>query len=337
MLQGYDTDWIATWDETVSYENLKPGNYTFKVVAITRDLVYSETPATVSLKTVPPFYLQAAFLIPTIGFGAIVLATLVFLATALVKRRRQVHAYELMAVQELQDAREMQIALLPEASPPVEGMEIVGRSIPANTVGGDFFDYLTLADGKVGIAIGDISGKGLRAAMNAVLAAGILHDAAPMESSCGSVLFRLNSHLCPLMERRMFTAFSFAILDHNASVIQWSNAAQPLPLVKRNVAVSEAEVDGELPLGMAPDVKYPDYELKLQSGDLVIFYTDGIIEAENEAEEMYGTERLLNLVASINSAANAEGVIEGILQDVSDFAGSAQQYDDMTVVVIRKL
>jgi sigma-B regulation protein RsbU (phosphoserine phosphatase) len=88
---------------------------------------------------------------------------------------------------------------------------------------------------------------------------------------------------------------------------------------------------------MAPDVKYPDYELKLQTGDIVIFYTDGIIEAENEAEEMYGTERLLNLVAGIGTTASAEDVIEAILQDVSDFVGAAQQYDDMTLVIVKKL
>ena len=245
------------------------------------------------------------------------------------------HAYELMAVQELQNAREMQMSLLPEDAPPIEGMEIAGRSIPANTVGGDFFDYLSLADGKVGIAIADVSGKGLRAAMNAVLTAGILHDAVTIEESCGSILSRLNAHLCPLMERQMFTAFSFAILDQD--VIQWSNAGQPIPLIKRSNGVSEATGDGELPLGMMPNVKYPDCELGLQTGDIVIFYSDGIIEAENETEEMYGTERLMKLVAGIDSAANAEEVIEAILRDVAHFAGNAEQYDDMTIVVVRKL
>jgi len=89
-------------------------------------------------------------------------------------------------------------------------------------------------------------------------------------------------------------------------------------------------------LGMAPDVKYPDYELKLQPGDIVIFYTDGIIEAENESEEMYGTERLLNLATGMDSAASAEDVMEAILQDVADFVGTAEQYDDMTVVVVKR-
>jgi serine phosphatase RsbU (regulator of sigma subunit)/streptogramin lyase len=332
-----DSGWLKpTRATSLDYIFDKPGIYTFDVQSIDRDLNYSE-PASLELTVVTPFYLRTVFLVPTIGFGATVLATLAFLATALTKRRRQVHSYQQAAVRELQDAREMQMSLLPETAPPVEGMEIAGRSITANTVGGDFFDYLALPDDRIGIAIADVSGKGLRAAMNAVLADGMMHEVAIIEASCGRILSRLNAHLYPLMEKQMFTAFSFAILDEDAGVIQWSNAAQPLPLVKRSNGASEAEEDGQLPLGMAPDVKYPDCELRLQTGDIVIFYTDGIIEAENNVEEMYGTERLMNLVAGIDSTVSAEDVIEAILQDVSDFVGAAQQYDDMTVVAVKKL
>jgi sigma-B regulation protein RsbU (phosphoserine phosphatase) len=332
-----DSDWRKPTRAT-SFDFIfdRPGTYTFDVQAIDRDLNYSE-PASIELTVVSPFYLRTIFLIPTMGSCAIVLTTLVFLATALVKRRRQVHAYELMAVRELQDARGMQMSLLPETAPPVEGMEIAGRSIPANIVGGDFFDYLALADGKVGIGVADVSGKGLRAAMNATMANGMMHEVATIEASCGRILSRLNAHLYPLMEKQMFTAFLFAIIDQDAGLIRWSNAAQPHPLIKLSSGASEAEEDGQLPLSMAPGTKYPDCELRLQIGDIVIFYTDGIIEAENEAEEMYGTERLLNLVSGIDTSASAEDAIEAILQDVSDFAGAAQQYDDMTVVVLRKV
>ncbi len=312
----------------------EPGTYTFQVQAIDRDLRYSK-PASLTLEVVSPFYMRTAFLVPVIGVGFILLLTSIISLTAYARRHRQVQAYQRLAVQELQDAHEMQMSLLPEAAPPVEGMEIAGRSIPANTVGGDFFDYLSLTHGKVGIAIADVSGNGLRAAMNAVLADGILHDAATTESSCGSILSRLNSHLCPLMEKQMFTAFSFVIIDQDTGVIQWSNAGQPLPLIKRGNSVSEAEGDGELPLGIMPDVRYTDYEVELQAGDMAIFYTDGIIEAENADEEMYGTDRLLNLVAGIDSA-NTEGVIEAILAGVAHFVGSAERYDDMTVVVLKK-
>jgi serine phosphatase RsbU (regulator of sigma subunit)/streptogramin lyase len=336
-IREIDSDWRKpTKSDTFDYIFGKSGTYTFEVQAIDRDLNYSE-PASLALRVVPPFYLRAVFLVPTIGSGAIVLATVAFLATALTKRRRQVHAYELMAVRELQDAREMQMSLLPEAAPPVENIEIAGRSIPANTVGGDFFDYLVLADGKIGIAIADISGKGLRAAMNALMTSGMLYEVVKTEMSCGSVLSALNAGLYPRMEKQTFAAFSFATLSQDPERIQWSNAAQPRPLIKRDGAVSEFEGEGGLPLGMMPGVTYPDWELKLQAGDIVLLYTDGIIEAENEAEEMYGAERLERSVVSIDSTMGAEDIIEAILRDVSDFVGSAQQYDDMTVVVLKKL
>jgi sigma-B regulation protein RsbU (phosphoserine phosphatase) len=270
-----------------------------------------------------------------IGIGVILSLTSIILATAYLKRRKQVHEYQQSAVQELQDAREMQISLLPESAPSVAGMEIAGKSVTANTVGGDFFDYLTMQDGKLGIAIADVSGKGLRAAMNANLASGMLDEVAITESSCGRILSRLNAHLYSRMEKQMFTAFSFAILDED--ILQWSNAAQPLPLIKRGSAASEVIEDGQLPLGMVPDVEYPDYQLKLQSGDIVIFYTDGIIEAENEAREIYGTERLLDLVAGIDPEVSADDVIDVILQDVNQFVGGAERYDDMTIVVVNKL
>ncbi len=320
-----DFDWIPE----------KSGKYTFEVQAIDRDLNYSE-PASVSIIiSPPPFYRTGIFTVLVSIMGSASLLAAIILGT---QRWRLAHNEKLRLQNELQDAREMQIALLPEAAPPVEGMEIAGRCITANTVGGDFFDYLELANGRIGIAIADVSGKGLRAAMNATMANGMMHEVATtIEASCGRILSRLNAHLYPLMEKQMFTAFSLAILDQDAGVIQWSSAGQPLPMIKRSDRASEADGGGELPLGMAPDVTYPDHEFKLQTGDIVIFYTDGIIEAENEAEEMYGTERLLDLASGIDSSASAEDVIESILHDVTRFVGAAQQYDDMTIVVVKRI
>jgi sigma-B regulation protein RsbU (phosphoserine phosphatase) len=194
-----------------------------------------------------------------------------------------------------------------------------------------------MPNGEVGIAIADVSGKGLQGAMHAVLANGMLHDAAEIETSCGKILSRLNAGLYPRIERQMFTALGLAILNRNDGKLYWANAAQPHPLVKSGEQVFEFECDGEMPLGMMPDISYSDWELELQVGDTVILYTDGIIEAENDAEEMYGTERLMKLVTGIDSSASSEDVIQAILRDVSDFVGTAQQYDDMTLVIVKKL
>jgi sigma-B regulation protein RsbU (phosphoserine phosphatase) len=231
----------------------------------------------------------------------------------------------------------MQLRLLPESPPTVEGFDIAGFSHPAREVGGDFFDYPSLGNGKIGIVLADVSGKGLKGAMNAVLADGMLREVATIEASCGKVLSRLNADLYPLVEKQMFTALGLAIIDQDTGMLNWANAAQPYPIVKRGEQVFEFQSDGEVPLGMIPGAVYPDWELELQVGDTVIFYTDGIIEAENKVGEMYGAERLEQLVANMNPMMTAKEAIEAILQNVSSFVGNAEQYDDMTVVVVKKL
>jgi len=333
-LEGRDSDWSLTKERSVALLNLKPGEYTFRVKAIDRDLNYSE-PASVSIVIPPPpFYQTGIFLMALSITGGVLLCGVIILV---IQRWRSTNAEKRRLQQELEDAHRMQIRLLPESAPTVEGFEIAGFCRPAREVGGDFFDYLSLASGKIGIALADVSGKGLKGAMNAVLANGMLHATVKTEASCGKILSALNASLHPRMEKQMFTALGLAILNQDAKTLQWANAAQPYPIIKHGEQVFEFERDGGLPLSIMPNVSYPDWELELQAGDVVIFYTDGIIEAQNESEEMYGTERLKQVVAHIDSTMNAEEMIKTILQDVADFVGTAEQYDDMTVVVVKKL
>ncbi len=230
----------------------------------------------------------------------------------------------------------MQMSLMPENAPPLEGIEIAARCVPAKTVGGDFFDYLSLAGGRIGIALADVSGKGLRTAMNAVLANGMMHEIAKIEASCGDILSTLNANFCPRMEKYMFTALGLAALDKDQETLHWANAAQPHPIIKQDEQVSEFTSDGALPLGMTPNVTYTDWELTLRPGDVLIFYTDGIIEAENKAGTMYETHRLMRVLSRLDSDMKAAEIMEAIFQDVDDFVSKTEQYDDMTVVVVKK-
>jgi len=188
----------------------------------------------------------------------------------LVWQWRSHRAENLRLKQELEDARQTQIRLIPESSPSLAGFEIAGTSSPSREVGGDFFDYLILADGKIGIAIADISGKGLKGAMSAVLVNGMLYECARREDSCGGILSTLNSNLYPRMERQMFAALGFGILEQNGRIFQWSNAALPFPIVRRGDQIFDFKSDGELPLGMMPDLLYSDWSLELQSGDIIV-------------------------------------------------------------------
>ena len=337
MLEGYDKDWKATWDEEVSYENLKPGDYVFKVIAINRDLVYSETPATVHLRIVPPFYLRAGFLIPTVGFGTILLAALTVSLIVLVKHRRRILAYQQEAVRELQDARQMQMSLLPETAPSLENLEFAGKCIPANTVGGDFYDYVPLGGDIPAIVLADVSGKGMKAAMYAVLSSGVLHAEAKFGVSPSQMLRILNEDLKARVKELMNCAMCIATIDLDKRLLRYSNAGIPYPIVKRGGEVFELKCNG-MPLGGLLNFEYEDVELQLQSGDVVVFFSDGVTEciSKEGPEEFYDeTERLFSVIRGFDEDMNAPAMIQAILADLRDFSEDNHQSDDITIVVVK--
>jgi len=310
-IKEIDPDWRKpTKSDTFDYVFDKPGTYTFEVQAIDRDLNYSE-PASVMLQVIDdPKDLQIAEL-----------------ESEIARRNRQLEA-------ELQDAHDMQMSLMPKNPPDIEGFDIAGFSKPAREVGGDFFDYFTTRDRKTGIALADVSGKGLKAAMSAVLTNGMLHTESKIHTSCSEILIALNDSLCPRMMKMMFTALGLAIIEDDTLSI--ANAAQPYPIIKRQREAFEFRTDTDLPLGMMQDVEYLEQEFVIQTGDIVIFYTDGIIEAENESGEIYGIERLLQFISIMDAGMSSEETIKAIMDDVIAFAGGAEQYDDMTIVVVKR-
>jgi len=336
QLVGKDNDWQGpTNEETVEYFNLKPGKYTFKVQGVDRDLNYSDPPASLEIIIPPPpFYKQMAFVAAVSGSGGVLIIIVILLA---VNQWRLTRAERLRLQQELDDARQMQMGLLPETAPSVPGFEIDGFSQPARDVGGDFYDYLTLDTNLLGISLADVSGKGLRAAMNAVMTNGMLHEAAKSEQAADKLLGVLNAGLYSRLQRFTNVACALFILDPQAKTLTYANAGQPLPVVKRKGDVWEAELIGGLPLGSMAVPEYEEKTIKLQPGDYIILYTDGISEATNKAEEMYAEERLIESIRQADANFSAEEMIKHILQDVMAFVGNAEQYDDMTLVVLRCL
>jgi serine phosphatase RsbU (regulator of sigma subunit)/ligand-binding sensor domain-containing protein len=319
MEKGMDSGWRKpVRSEQFEWIPEETGKYTFQVQAIDRDLNYSE-PASLELKVIPDprdrriIQLEAHI-------------------------REQELAEMQRMQQELEDARQIQLSLLPDRPPELEGFEIAGTSLPAKEVSGDFYTYPSLGK-NTGIVLADVTGKSVKAAMVAAMTSGMLNEAIKMRSelwnSPGKILSELNTGLQPHLIRSMYTAMSLGILNTDKKKLIFSNAGMPYPIVKRGREVWELEVNG-MPLGLMSGAEYTDLSVSLEAGDYVIFCSDGVIEAENEAEEMYGTERLLHLVTGIDSAASAEDVIQAILQDVARFTGDAERYDDMTVVVIKK-
>jgi len=235
---------------------------------------------------------------------------------------------------ELAEAREMQMSLLPEKDPNVEGFQITGACKPTMEVGGDFFDYIKLKDGKFGIAVADVAGKSLKAAMAAVMANGMLHSESKACSHPNEVLSILNESLRQRLEHRMFVALCLACINPEGKQVLFSNAGIPYPIVKRGNSIMEMEAGG-VPLGMMTGIEYETDSIHLQPGDFLVFYTDGIVEAENEADEMYSYERLYSTIQRADDKMSAGELLNAILFDVQTFSGEAEQCDDITLVVLK--
>ena len=254
------------------------------------------------------------------------------------ERIRQQERVEMERIyRELEDARQIQQSLLPDEPPQIEGFEVAGASVSAREVSGDFYDYLLLGE-NLAIALADVSGKSVRAAMVAAMTNGMMHTEVKGQrdiwNSPRTILNGLNIALQPRLIRGMFTAMSLGIICAGDRKLLFSSAGMPYPIVKRGEEVRELEVNG-MPLGLAAGAEYQELSFDLEDGDFVVFYSDGVIEAENAADEMYQTERLLELIQQADPDLSAQDMVDLIVRDVTEYVGSEEASDDITIVVIQ--
>ena len=242
------------------------------------------------------------------------------------------------ALAELRTAHETQMALMPSEDPTIPGFDISGQCRPADEVGGDYFDYVWLdnENTRLGIAVADVSGKAMKAAITAVMTSGMVYREAGANETPKTILRKINRPMYFKTDKRIFTAMSFAVIDIRTKRMTFSNAGQMQPLLKRTGQIQTLRVEGaRLPLGMTEDVEYNEMTINLESGDIVLFYTDGIPEAMNGKDEMFGFDRLEAVVRENPAHLTARQISGTIMEKVAEFAGSASQHDDMTVVVVR--
>lgn len=241
---------------------------------------------------------------------------------------------------ELQAAHDMQMGLMPASDPIITGFDVSGICQPAQEVGGDYFDYVWLDEGKTkfGIAIADVSGKGMKAAMTAVMTSGMIYREINKAHSPKTILMEISKPLYLKMEKRMFTSLSFGVIDIKEKTLTLSNAGQLQPILKRNGVLEYIKVEGSrLPLGVIADINYGEATKRLLQGDLLIFITDGITEAMNEDKELFGFERVEQFLMRLPAHLSSEDAARGLINEASKFAGRALQHDDMTVVVVKVL
>lgn len=248
----------------------------------------------------------------------------------------RVNSERLVLESELNTAREMQLGLMPMKDPDIEGFDISGICMPANEVGGDFYDYVWMNEkrSKLGIAVADVSGKAMKAAITAVMTSGMIYRELEGNQWPKTILQRINKPMYAKLNRGSFTTMLFAVLETRKRTLSFSNAGQMRPILKRGARTEYIKMAG-LPLGVKENVVYHETKVTLKRGDVVVFYTDGINEAMNAHEEEYGLQRLESHIHQLSSQFSARQCVESILADVRTFVGPSKQNDDMTIVVLR--
>jgi len=242
---------------------------------------------------------------------------------------------------ELETARQIQERLLPSEEPLLSGFEVAGASIPSREVGGDYFDFILQEDGRIGIAIGDVSGKGMPAALLMSNLQASLHGQVIHPSSVAEVVTRVNNLIVKSTDPHMFATFFYGLLDTRTGVFASTNAGHNPPMVLRGDGQVELLKVGGLLLGMMENMEYRQETITLAPGEVVVLYTDGITEAvgpsaeEDDPEAMFGEEALEEVIRS-NSHLPAVGLKEAILAAVAQHTHGVAQSDDITLVVIRR-
>jgi sigma-B regulation protein RsbU (phosphoserine phosphatase) len=234
--------------------------------------------------------------------------------------------------QDLQMARDIQQGLLLEAAPHLAGWELTAISLPARDLGGDLYDFLKLGAGIQGIMIGDVSGKGLPAALRMAVARTVFRHEARRDEGPASTLAAVNRGVLSEIPQGMVTML-YARLDLARGELHLANAGHTFPMIV-NGTVSELELSG-LPLGVDTDSDYCEARAVLEPGDSVVLYTDGVLEAENVAGEIFGYERLAALIAA-NNCLKPRAMVSLLLHELRAWAGAALQSDDVTMVVLRR-
>jgi serine phosphatase RsbU (regulator of sigma subunit)/anti-sigma regulatory factor (Ser/Thr protein kinase) len=235
--------------------------------------------------------------------------------------------------QELEVARLIQQHFLPKELPELPGWQIGTCYRPAREVGGDFYDVIPLPDGRVGFVVGDVTDKGVPAALVMSATRSVLRASAQRLIEPGEVLERVNEHLYPDMPEKMFVTCLYGVLDPSTGHLRFANAGHDLPYVKTAEGIVELRARG-MPLGLMPGMSYEEKEATLQPGDSVLLHSDGVLEAHDPERDMFGAPRLKETMAR---APGGKELIDHVLSDLAAFTGpDAEQEDDITMVTLQR-
>jgi sigma-B regulation protein RsbU (phosphoserine phosphatase) len=247
--------------------------------------------------------------------------------------------YEQIATQEkrlerdLAMARQLQFRLLPPTLPKLAHLDIAAKFVPARAIGGDLYDFVNYSLSRTAIVVGDVSGKGAPAAIYAALVSGILRSHAPIEPGPAEMLSAVNFSLGERRIEAQFVSLIYAVWDDRNRTLQVANSGLPRPIYCHDGKIEVIEATG-LPLGLFDDAEYDEFNFRAKTGDVFVFFSDGILDASNKAGDLFGRERVERIVAE-NCAASADTIVKAIFLAVGEHSSAEHAFDDETVVAIR--
>jgi len=236
---------------------------------------------------------------------------------------------------ELKVAQKIQQTFLPDTIPLLNDFDIAAFNIPAKEVGGDFYDFIPITDDKMGIAIANVSEKGVPAALLMALSKTIVQTKARETNQVSDVMEYLNKLVMIEADSGIDLSLFYAVLDMKKKILSYINAGHDSPLVFKKDTENITELENEnFHLGKIVNIEFKEKETLLNSGDILVFYTDGIINTLNEKEEYFGIEKLKTLIKE-NYTLPSENIVWKIKQEISFFSKDKPQFDDMTLIVLK--
>jgi len=229
-------------------------------------------------------------------------------------------------------AREVQLRLLPPNAPSHYHAEMAVRFLPARTIGGDLYDFVDYGPNRTAIVLGDVSGKAAPAALFAALVSGIMRSAAAQRLEPAQMLAALNDALQERKLESQYVALLFALWNDETRTLRVANSGGVQPIFCRAGQSLTVRSEG-FPLGLFPNIVYEEIDVATKPGDAIVFISDGILDAENEQDEMYGEDRLASILCAYRDYP-AQQIADAILADVTEFQGKKDRFDDETIIVL---
>jgi serine phosphatase RsbU (regulator of sigma subunit) len=250
-------------------------------------------------------------------------------------RLAEIEQAEKILAKDLEQAAIIQQGLLPSTAPIIPGLDLAGFNAACRTVGGDYYDYLEYPDGLLGIALGDVSGKAMPAALLMTSLQARVRVLAEASSDVAEIITRLNRHTAANCPSNRFITFFFGIVDPQTGALSYANAGHNPPILVRSDGRAETLDGGGLVMGLFENCRYDRYDAQLNPGDLLVLYSDGVTEANNVAGEEFGEDRLLETIR-LNRHRNAGELMMAINGALTTFTAGAATADDVTLLILKK-